>query len=91
MEKLNETNNQVSELKTQSKHVEQNVANAQSSADDAMEEITTEMTKSQLKMNETKELKLTIEKRSKECKTRKDAIESEITKIRPVLEASQEG
>ena len=68
------------ELNTQSKRVEQNVINAQSAADDAMGEITKEMTRSQLKMNETKELKLNIEKRSKECKIRKNTIESEITK-----------
>jgi DNA replication protein DnaC len=91
LKKLSDTNDIVAKLKMESKQVEQNVIDAQSDADKAMTDITSEMTQSQLKMNEAKDLKATVAARSKECIRRKEVIEDEIALIRPVLESSQEG
>ncbi len=91
LKRLSEANDVVAHLKQESNVVEQSVASAQLDADKAMTAITSDMTKSQLKMNEAKNLRETVKTRAEECNIRKGVIESEIAKIRPVLDASQKG
>lgn len=91
LKKLKDVSDKVIQLQVEANVVEQNVIHAQAAADKAMTEITSEMTKSHVKMQEIECIKSDLEKKSNECNDRKDFIESEIEKIRPVLEASKEG
>ena len=91
VEKLDQANENVATLKLQSKQVEQSLINAQAEADDAMSKITSEMTLSNLKKKEMKELLSSVTKSSEECSARKEKIEKKIGEARPVLEGAKEG
>ncbi len=91
LRKLNETNQAVGDLKQESEVIKAKVSKAQIDADQAMSDITTEMANSKLKMADINELKLTIAKNSEECRINKEKIEVEIAKVRPMLEAAQNG
>lgn len=91
LEKMNVINTDVGLLHKESEQVKKEVIKAQEGADRAMSDITEEMANSKLRANDINELKVIIAKKSEECKENKGKIELEIGKIRPMLEASEQG
>ncbi len=91
LQKLYDAKDSVNNLREESEQVKAEVTKAQTEADKAMSEITTEMTSSKLKMAEIDKLRLIITEKCEECKANKDEIEMELAKIRPMLQASEQG
>ena len=91
LQKLYDTNITVNSLREESEQVKSEITKAQADADKAMSDITSELASSKIKMADIDNLKLIITEKSEECKMNKNEIEMELAKIRPMLEASEQG
>lgn len=87
---LQSTNREVESMKADAKEQKLLLETAQADADAAMNAISDELSKSQIKSNEIEQLKLDLAEKSQEAFKRKASIQDEIESIQPVLDAAKE-
>ncbi len=87
---LRSTNREVESMKAVASEQKIKLEEAQADADAAMNAISDELSRSQLKSNEIEQLKLDLAEKSKEAIKRKATIQDEIKNIQPVLDAAKE-
>ena len=91
IQKLSETREAVDKLRDDAKKRHAQMERAQCEADEAMTEITNELTKAHMKRKETEDLKLVLAQQTDVMTKRKADIEKELDEIQPILEEAKDG